>query len=301
MTELEIQQKIDHAVLSRPDMAQSSRVELRMSAVGDCPRLLDYKLQHGRSEASLASAMRLLTGEPIHEFYRRTLADAFGDDFQMAEAEISFDIGIGSPIVGHCDGLLNSLGYIVEVKTVGEATYSLVKTRGAPLSQHLDQGNFYCGSLNQKAILFIYHNRNSGEYLTYVVPFSKETFDRTVEKLRAAREREARKVMIDRPYHNPTESPCFYCDFKTECYKNFDGEIASGDTRPAEGVLLEKIRSFLSMRKERLAVSKAEDQAKSEIMSSMIANKLKAVTADSFKLELSVGKNNNPLLKIGGE
>lgn len=298
MTELEIQQAIDQAVLTRPDMMGSQRVELRMSAAGDCPRLLDYKLQNGRPEASLQSAMRLLTGEPIHDFYRGVFSSAFSD-FTMAESELALDLGLGDPVLGHCDGFIPSIGAVLEVKTVSESTFKMVKGSGEPLMSHRAQGNLYCGCIEGASqVLFLYHNRNSGEYLVYLVPFSATLFVETKAKFLAAREREAAGVMHDRPYQDPTESPCFFCDFKSQCYEGFDSQVASGNSQLAEGETALLSDGFITIRRNRLAMEKSEDHIKGRLMTTMIENKISRLIYNNSTLEVRVGKTGKPLLTV---
>lgn len=270
-----------------------------MSAAGDCPRLLDYKLQHGRKEADLLSAMRLLTGEPIHQFYREILAESFGDDYQMAEAEVTLDIELGPPIVGHCDGFINSLGYVVEVKTVGESTFTMVKNLGGPLPAHLAQANLYAFAIQgSKAILFIYHNRNSGEYLTYVVPKNADLFSQTMLKFKQARERQAQGVMIPRPYNDPTESPCFFCDNKQDCYKNFDQEIVSGTTVRANEQMEKMAEDFMIARQLKLSSEKLADAAKDRMIDSLIREKITVLCCESATFTIKPGKTGKPLMTV---
>lgn len=280
-------------------MAEMESVELRMSAAGDCPRLLDYKLQQGRAETNLQSAMRLLTGEPIHAFYRDTLTDAFPGDYCMAEAELKLDIGLGPEIVGHCDGFIRSIGAAVEIKTVGQSTYTMVKGRGEPLQSHREQANLYAGCIeNCSQVLFIYHNRDSGEYLTYLVPFSPDLFMFNKTKFRLARERQAAKQMFPRPFNDPTESPCFFCAFKDDCYRGFDSQVAGGDTRVADGVLKSLATSFLDSRAARLAMEKAEEKVKGSLIDMMIREKVTKLIHDRAALEARVGKTGKPSVAI---
>ena len=298
MTELEIQSLIDRTVLSRTDMQPSDSVALRMSAAGDCPRLLDYKLQRGRGETSLSSAMRLLTGEPIHAFYREILSAAFGRDFGMAEYEIQITLKSGTKVLGHCDGVLSDEGLVVEVKTVSDSTYTMVKNSGEPLSSHKAQGNMYCGSLGLKGVLFIYHNRDSGEYLTYIIPYDKDLFGATVEKFNMADRRAAAKTMWPRPYQDPTCSPCFFCDWKADCYQGFDSQVASGNTRDADADASSMVTELLSSRRDRLAMEKVEEKVKSLLSTKMISEGIKVLKHPSATLEVRVGKAGNPLIGI---
>ena len=298
MTELEIQALIDRAVMSRPDMQPSDSVALRMSAAGDCPRLLDYKLQRGRGETSLSSAMRLLTGEPIHAFYRETMSAAFGDAFGMTEHEVEITLQSGTKVLGHCDGVLLYEGLVVEVKTVGDSTYTMVKNIGDALPSHKAQGNMYCGALNLKGVLFIYHNRDSGEYMTFISPFNEELYLSTIDKFNEADRRATAKMMSSRPYQDPTCSPCFFCDWKADCYQGFDSQVASGDTRDADADASSMVTELLASRRDRLAMEKVEEKVKSLLSTKMISEGIRVLKHPMATLEVRVGKAGNPLIGI---
>lgn len=282
-------------------MAPSQTVALRMSAAGDCPRLLDYKLQHGRGQTTLASAMRLLTGEPIHDFYRGILTDAFPEDYGRAEEECALTLSDGQVVLGHFDGVIKSLGLVVEVKSVGLSTYTMVINNGAPLMSHALQGNLYCGVIKCSGVLFIYHNRDSGEYTTMITPFDQAAFDLVVQKFEMANSRAKTKEMHPRPYNDVNSSPCFFCDNRQDCYRDFDSKIASMDTRDADPESSAIIDAFLFARDSRLGSEKVEGKLKASVIDRMIGLGAKVMKHGETTLEIKVGKTGSPLLNIRGK
>lgn len=304
MIELEIQQKIDRAILSRPDM-QAGSFELRMSSAGDCPRLLDYKLQRGQKAKDLKDAMRLLTGEPIHEFYRTMLRESFPDgDYCMSEEEVTLQlysngVPLGKPILGHIDGYIASLKATVEIKSVGTHVYGMVVAEGRPLPTNLRQGNLYTGCVKgAEQTLFIYHCRDTGEYTMFLVPFMESLFQEVCDKFLAARIRQQQKMMIDRPYHDATLTPCWFCEWKDECYEGFAQEIKEFDETVAEGTMLEDALRYIELREIRLGAEKNEGEMKQAMIASMSKQKISRLKTSKAALILSAGKNNNSLLAI---
>lgn len=170
----------------------------------------------------------------------------------------------------------------------------MVKNLGAPLKAHHEQGNLYCGAMGLMRILFIYHNRDSGQYLTFLVPFDSGMMANTIAKFRSARQRQATGVLHPRPYNDPTESPCFFCQYKPECYVGFDSQVASGDTRVAEGDLANASAIYLGLRKDRLAMEKAEELVKGRLIDRMIKKKITKLIRDDATLEVRMGKTGKP-------
>lgn len=304
MNELEIQQKIDRVILSRPDMMEGP-FDLRMSSAGDCPRLLDYKLQRGQKAKDLKDAMRLLTGEPIHEFYRTMLREAFPDgDYCMSEEEVTLQlyhhgVPMGKPVLGHIDGYIQSLRATVEIKSVGSHVYDMVASNGTPLPANLSQGNLYTGCVKgAEQTLFIYHCRDTGQYTMFLVPFMKSLFDEVCDKFLSARIRQQHKVLHDRPYQDATMAPCWFCDWKTECYEGFAQEIAGFSDEIATGDNLEMALRFIELREIRLGAEKNEAEMKKVVIKEMTDQKISNLKTSKAALILSAGKNNNSLLSV---
>lgn len=275
--------------------------QLRMSSAGDCPRLLDYKLQQGRKVNSLEDAMRLLTGEPIHDFYRSLLRETF-PDYGMAEAEVSLQlyhdgVPLGAPVLGHIDGYIESLKATVEVKSVGRHVYGMVTEKMAPLDTHLAQGNLYTGCIEgAENTLFIYHCRDTGQYTTLLVPFIKGLFDEVTEKFSKARLRQVMGIVSKRPYQDATQSPCWFCEYKDECYEGFAQEIETFEEAFAEGEGLVMALQYISLRDLRLGAEKNEGEMKKALIKEMSDKKISNLRTSRGALILSAGKNNNSLL-----
>lgn len=265
-----------------------------MSSAGTCPALLDHHLENGKPEQDLQSAMRLLTGEPIHDFYRGILRDAYGDDFGDAELEVSLDIGLGPPLVGHIDGFIKSLDAIVEVKTVGMYSYQMIEEKMAPFDAHVAQTNLYAAAKKCSKILFIYHNRDSGNYLTLLVDASPDSAKQTIEKFVKAR----RGEKTPRPYHNPDMTPCSYCELKATCYKDFASQVASGSSSEVTAETMTPAAGFINARNARLHSEKEQETHKNALVQLMGEKSINKLTFGYITLELRVGKTGIPSIAV---
>lgn len=291
-----IQDAIRNAVYDRADL-KPGPYSLRFSSAGDCPRLLDYKLKFGRKEFDTTSAARVLTGEPIHEYYRGVFARAFGDDYTNIEGELFLDIG-ETRILGHCDGFLKSQNCVVEIKTVGSFTYEKVRSAGEPLPAHYAQANAYAAALGAGHILLLYHNRDSGEHLVYMVPYVAELWQSVVDKFTAALARKASGEIHPRPYSDASASPCAFCDYKSECYEGFGEEIAGlGEKEPSVETKL-ACEAYLREREARLTQERVEDKFKAAMVTAMLGDGLNVIRMPTAIVSLTTGKNNNILVKI---
>jgi|LakMenE18May11ns_1017448.scaffolds.fasta_scaffold9948790_3 hypothetical protein len=291
-----IQDAIREQVYSQPDL-RAGPYSLRFSSAGDCPRLLDYKLKYGRKELDVKSAARILTGEPIHEYYRRILKQSFGEDYTNIEGEVFLDVA-GERILGHCDGFFKSLNAVVEIKTVGSYVYEKVRSSGEPLPAHYAQANAYAAALGAEQIAFIYHDRDSGDHLLYLVPFIPELWDKVVAKFTDALARKASGELHPRPYLDATNSPCSFCDYRTECYESFSKEIGElGEKEPSDSTKLSAVK-FLEQRAVRLVQERVEEELRSIMIKAMVQEGVKRVATHMGEVSLTAGKNNNILVKI---
>lgn len=302
LLESEFQKAIDAAILARPDM-NGREYRLRMSSAGECPRLLDYKVRHGTRTEDLQSAMRLLTGEPIHEFYRRVFTDAFGDNYKMVESEVAISIE-GETITGHCDGVLRTGEHLalVEIKTVGFTTYDMVVKNAAPLPQHLEQANMYACVIGATKVYVLYHNRNDGRYTVFSSDANLELFEATKEKFAGVIRRRGGE-MIRRPFNDATQAPCSYCEFRDDCYQGFKETVRAFDRETfidaqIEPNIYSACDSILSNRTMRLDADKQEKAAKAELAAWMLKNDTKSVLTHRARYSISIGKNNNPLIEV---
>lgn len=293
-----IDQRIRDHILNRPDMNKS--FEIRMSTAGFCGRMMDYDWQMGKKRPSFQSAVRMLTGEPFHDFWRVTLSEIFGDGFKYAEEEIATEITAGDETIrvpGHADGYLQEFDCITEVKSVSSSTFSMVNTQGTPLASHYEQGNIYADTIGAAWILFIYHNRDSGEYCLLMAPRSAELAASTKAKWVQRVLNKRAGVIADRPYSDSTGSPCWFCDWKDECYKGFASEVAAMTTAELVGVEMVIAKDYVGHRASRLESEKLEAKKKVDLIDALVKQKINQAMVNGLgKFILKVGKNNNPLL-----
>jgi hypothetical protein len=293
----DLQQKIDSHIMSLPEFRRP--FEIRMSTAGFCPKMMSYGLANQEPRAvGLQQAMRMLTGEPIHAFYRAILTEIFGDDYQKAEEEVSITFD-GMTVKGHPDGFISSINAVVEVKSVSEHTFKMVQNQDSPLEAHRMQANIYAKALCAGSVLFIYHNRNDGNYLVLLVPYSEELAEKTIGNWRMALSSLRSGTELVRPYHDATASPCFYCDYKDKCYEGFKEQVASGENAKAtDPDVIEIGEAFRNVRRLRLTHEKTEEAQKAALSKIMIEKRIQAAKFDWGHVEIKVGKNNNPLVSI---
>src|SRR5690606_33477427 len=137
--------KIEAHILSLPDYSGNSDL-LRFSKLGECPRLLDYEMQRGRSPISFEQAMRMHAGTYLGHMWRDIMTGALGADFVGAEEELKVTLEVDGEthvMPGHPDGEIISLDAIWELKSVSDSTYKMVEGQGHALPQHYLQGNGY--------------------------------------------------------------------------------------------------------------------------------------------------------------
>lgn len=296
----EIQSKIDTHVLAMPDFHRPFAI--RMSTAGFCPRMMVYAFEEGKRTVSLESAMRLLTGEPIHDFYRKTMKEIYGDNFIGAEEEITLQIDVDNDwlnVPGHPDGMLKAENHIAEVKTVSDNTFTMVKNQGAPLNDHREQGNIYAHALKCDGVLFIYHNRDSGEYMVLVAPYSEDLARQTEQKWSYVERCRRAGLIPPRPYHDATAAPCWYCDHKTKCYEGYADSIAKGQAQTLEDMAAKDVAtSYRLVRQGRLNLEKEEEGLKSELAKLMIERGLNVARLEWGEVTLKAGKNNNPIVGL---
>lgn len=86
------------------------------------------------------------------------------DKFEYIEETI---VNESFKIAGHPDGFLMSKVYndVLEIKTVNENRYRQAKK--APFDEHLEQAMFYAWATLKKYVLFVYFNKNNGDYCVH--------------------------------------------------------------------------------------------------------------------------------------
>ena len=299
MTEFEV--RLHDYIAQRPDL-QNTGFEFRASAAGDCPRLMDYQYQHGKKDVLKPQAERMLVGHAIHSMWQDMIREMYGDGFIGVEEEIKvpFDVD-GEPyhITGHPDGVIAPLNSLYELKTCSDFTYQAVRRDDKPMESHWLQANFYAWALSLPMILFHYYNRNTGESLFFEVPSNAEVALGVVEKFKVRIRNKALGVLQDRPYTDATQSPCWFCERKDDCYQDFSSDVHRGVDHVSEDPEIVKLVETINRsRVQRLSSDSQEKLAKSELAHWMISGCIKTLRVGSSLVSVSVGKNNNPLINI---
>ncbi len=197
---------------------------LRISMAGSCEREIDLQLIHGKKPVSFESYMRFQIGHMSEDIMIEILKKAFSDDIYDCQQPVYMTIDGENPIAGHCDFRIKSLKATGEIKSVSENTFKMIQNEGKPFDQHILQTNSYAKLLGDPYCIILYLNRNTGELLDFMFETDEIMFLGTKSKFSSALARKGIEV-TPRPYNDATQSPCFYCNWKTECYINFKNEV----------------------------------------------------------------------------
>lgn len=297
-----IRSKIDSTILSHPDFHRGP--EIRFSGAGDCVLKIVRDHLDGKGETAIDGALRMEMGTPLHEWWQDILQKSFPDDFALHEFEVQVTVR-GQTILGHFDGFLNSIKAVVEIKTVSESTFYLVKNAMKPLAPHLEQTNAYAGAFSNvretpvENLLFLYQNRNTGEYLMLIEPYNPDAYQATLTKWDQAIQAIGMKVYPVRPYNDATCSPCWFCSHKERCYEGYAEQVAAmGAKEVDDQEILTHSKAYSVARSEKLRFEKLEDVEKTNVAAWMLDANLNEIKTPEGKITLKVGKNNSPLISI---
>lgn len=278
---------------------KNDKFEWRMSNAGMCQRLMDYSIQRGVKPFDSKQIMRMEKGQWLHDMWQKHLADMMGEDFCDAEKELTFSLNSGRVITGHIDGYIKSLDALYELKTVADSTFIMVNNQDKPIQSHYEQASTYAAVYGAKNILFHYYNTNSGDSTFFLTPCSSDALGSAKDKFEAAEENEKSGVISIRPYSDPTESPCWYCSYKDECYKTWEGEVKSyGASKVLDKGFASSVSNCDSMRTIRLDADKSEKKLKKEISEFMVAMEIKDASVEGYTVNLKLGAKGNPLITI---
>jgi hypothetical protein len=299
MTEFEV--RLHDYLKDRPDL-QNNGFEFRASAVGECPRLMDYQYQDGKADIEKPQAERMLIGHAVHDMWQEMVGEMYGDDFIGVEKaiEIPFDVdGEEHYISGHPDGILKPYHSVYELKSCSDYTFQAIKRDDKPFDSHRAQANLYAWALSLPMILFHYYNRNTGESLFFEVPTSAELAAESIEKFAQRVRNKKLGVIEERPYTDQSSTPCWYCERKTQCYEGFSDQVNSGvDLVTDDPEVLGWVESINQARSVRLNNESLEKDIKARLAKWMISGCIKTLRAGDSIVNVTVGKNNNPLISI---
>jgi len=271
----------------------------RMSKSGDCPRLMDYQIQAGEIAPEPSQAFRMYFGSHIHEMWRKIFEDMLPNDFSGAEREIEYHDG-DITLTGHPDGEINSIDAVYELKSVSDNSFNMVVTNGTAMPMHYEQANMYAHTLRRKNILFHYFNKNNSESIFLLAPMSEELAKSTIDKFKKRKVNAEAKVIEDRPYTDPTSTPCWFCKFKDECYKGFVWDVKTMGTAKLDDSdeVMPHTQIAWDMRSTRLDAEKQESAAKAAIAHALIKRGIKAASIGEFTIDIKLGSKNNPITTV---
>lgn len=297
-----IDYKVREYILNHPSLGQRSS-HLRMSMSGDCPRMLDYDGVMGQKPIDYYQSLKMIRGTWLHPMWQSIMKGIFGSDFIDAEEEICLEVEAGGEIhkiPGHPDGVIVPLDAVYELKSVSRNTFDLIQRQDHPLPSHVEQGNAYAHVKKRGFVLIHYYCPDNGESLYYQVPYSESLALSTIVKFRERIINRWLKRVSDRPYHNPTAAPCFFCSWREECYAGFREQVSGFGQAPlpVTSELYEHCKLADRSRFQRLMSEKLEDEARAKSAEFMIANALKSASIGEYEVEVSIGKKGNPIATI---
>jgi len=296
---LELRKKIESHLESSDDY-NNKEFQWRMSAAGQCPRLMDYTIKHGAKPFDIQGIFRMERGQALHDRWQDTISDAIGEDFIDVEKELSIKLKSGREILGHIDGYIPSMDAIYELKTVADSTFIMIMNMGTPISQHYEQGNLYAHSYGAKNILFHYYNSNSGESTYMLSPFSDALALETMAKFEQRELHIESGCIAERPHHDPTCSPCWYCSYKDKCYEGWGDEVKGMGSTEMDSMEL-SVSAGLAIRsqKQRLSSDKEEKKHKAELVRVMLSEmKINKAVLKGHTINIKLGTKGNPLVTV---
>lgn len=304
----ELNKKLETTLLAREDYSRGFN-GLRASSAGDCPRLLDSLMNEPPSQVNtldINNALRMERGTYLHLMWGKLLSEALGDDF-TEEMEFSWDIGDSQPMLGHPDGYIYSLKVVYELKTVSLHTFEMVKNQNAPLNSNYLQANLYAnGAIAEgrevDGVIIHYFNVNSSESLYFYMGYDESIANETLDMFRQRVINKATGTIVDRPYTDPSSSPCWFCKMKDRCYEGWSEQVenmgAASFTQESAPDLVAHVNDAINLRNVRLGSTKGEEVAKSSIASFLINRNLKAAKVDDKSISIKLGTKGNPLVTI---
>jgi hypothetical protein len=283
-------------------------VEIRMSSAGDCARKLEYDYAVGPGPISLESYLRMEIGTMVHATLTSLFAVAYGDSFHSVDRNLTLTTPKGLIVPGHPDGVLelDDKKILIEFKSCSDATFQKISNENKPLDAHLEQATCYALAMDLKWCSVIYMNRESVEFRPFVFETVNEIAHAVLDKFDRVHENSKTKTIGSRPYSDMSDSPCWYCHHKAECYKDFKAEISGNPKKILDDTFLWAMaRDADAARTTRLQSDKIEQELRAKLGD--ILNRSHQVSeavlkgSPSYGVKLAVGKNNNLLTTIKEE
>lgn len=290
-------------VLALPDNKAPAH-DLRMSVAGECPRKLEYQALEGSAPIGFDSFMRMESGVWLGRMMAHWFDRAFPGNFVNQEMEVKLLTPKGREIVGHIDGEVKSVDAVLDFKWVSSNSFQMITDQGKPLDANIDQIALYTEALKKSASILIYINRESpGLIAPFMFGHDSTHAANILARLDSVIDNREAKKISDRPYHDKSESPCWYCPYKDKCYEGFSGEIQAYKIEELvhdEAFKLAK-QAVLS-RTLRLIYEKTEEDMRSGLGSLLNGMQIKQATlvngTEKLSASLTVGKKDNLITTV---
>jgi CRISPR/Cas system-associated exonuclease Cas4 (RecB family) len=159
-----------------------------------------------KSAATLRSLRYFEMGHAIHDRVQKVLQE----DNPEAKSEVPSSCE-ELHIAGSCDLIYPRKDWIIEIKTIGQASFDKLVY---PYDSHIWQVHCYMFMHDIPRAQILYINRNTGEPRMFRIKFSNKVWDQILDKISKV------ESFIEEgkpPEGNESRFSCYECKFKYEC------------------------------------------------------------------------------------
>lgn len=298
-------EKLKPVVEALPENAKPA-ADLRMSVAGECQRKLEYQTLLGPKAIDVTSFLRMETGSYLGKMMADLCMMAMPKDFINPERELRLVTPAGTEIIGHQDAEVLSLDATLDFKWVSDSTFQMLKNQNAPLDTNVSQINLYSMANGHKYNLLVYINRETYEFLEFYFEADPLFAASILHKIDMVNENRKAKTLSPRQYTDKSDSPCWYCPYKEECYTGFAQEIE----KMAEAVSVsdpqarDLAMTSFNARRQRLAYEKEEENSRTKLGALLhgLGIKQASITPDergvAFSVDIKAGKKDNLICTV---
>tara|TARA_B100000131_G_scaffold21628_1_gene20907 strand:- start:2091 stop:2798 length:708 start_codon:yes stop_codon:yes gene_type:complete len=174
---------------------------------GVCQRLLYYDRTGETPVPNIDPGLRMLfgLGHGAHDLVQNFLQSHEGFKAEPVAAVDELNL------FGHCDGIFASEDWIIEIKSIGDASF---KTLVRPKTEHLWQAHCYMWALDIPRAQVLYINRNTGARRCFRTKFDMEIWEQISSVLE---DTEAYVERGEEPPRTVSWFSCRSCKFKKPC------------------------------------------------------------------------------------
>jgi len=221
--EFDVNEELERALTAENNKPWDRRMGVyHPSSLGKCKRNLYYDrtgVQPIRCN-TIDQQVIFQMGHATH-WWVQNLFKGFSKDFEDEVVARNDELGIG----GSCDGVFTAKGWILEIKSIGDSSFSsLVR----PIPEHVEQVHAYMVALRIPRAQLLYVNRNNGSRQRFRIFFS----DKIWSKVLADIEEVEQAIENEQPPERKVDFFCRSCKFSYVC-QPFEGKNA-GDSRAAD-------------------------------------------------------------------